>query len=95
MLYKYYQIQVIESVFATLSRNRQLNFTVVLVSGDHGELPGQKYSRLFSFFPEILQPHAFMYVPPNLFPSEQAKATFVQKFPTLQHFLHGGDTTAT
>lgn len=101
--------KTLETFFGILERNGQLNNTIVVVSGDHGDQidheKGSPYVRLSSYSPNILNPLAFLHIPKALFPSEQARETLKRNqdkvlstldiFPTMQHILYGGDVDAT
>jgi len=98
----------LKTVFSILEKNGQLNNTIIIVTGDHGEYmstDGKLYARLNSYNPYILQPLTFMHIPQALFPSNEAREKLKRNqekvlstldlFPTMQHILYGGDVEST
>ena len=97
------QDQFLQSIREILDRTGQLDNTIIIGTGDHGETIEKKHQRLLHIDPLILQPLTYMYVPRKLL-SEQQRQTLrhntdqiistLDLFPTTKHILHGGPAAA-
>jgi hypothetical protein len=97
--------KAIENIFELLSEAGELDNTIVIGSGDHGEnyperYPKESVGRLRKWTADILHPPLYMYVPRKI--SEKSAAFYhnlryntrqlistLDIFPTLMHLLHG------
>jgi len=92
----------LESLFDILSRTGQLENTIIVGSGDHGEEPFKsRYVRLGALNSHILHPAAYIYYPRNLMAHEGVaerlrrntqKMTYtLDMHPTVRSILHSVD----
>jgi len=90
----------IEDIFGYLDDARQLDNTIVVVSGDHGDMYKEHYGRLHIWDADVLRPLMFMYVPKrlstkypeivtNLNHNRQQLVSTLDLFPTMLHMLDG------
>jgi len=98
--------EYLKRLFQILDKAGQLENTIIVGTGDHGEHPDPKeYIRLKRYNSDVLHTATYMYVPQQLFPSDQSRevlryntnqtVSLLDLYPTLQHFLYGGDAPAT
>ena len=96
----------LKRLFQLLDEAGQLDNTIIVGTGDHGEHPDPKeYIRLKRYNSDVIHTATYMYVPRHLFPSDQSRellryntnqtVSLLDLYPTLQHFLYGGDAPAT
>jgi len=97
---------LLKHIFDLLKETGQLDNTIIIGSGDHGEHPDlQDYIRLKRFNSDIINTATYMYAPRHLIPSDddrqrlrhntQQAVSTLDLFPTLQHFLYGGSASET
>ena len=97
---------LLKHLFDLLEETGQLENTIIVGSGDHGEHPDlSDYIRLKRFNSDVISTATYLYAPKHLFPSEedrrqlrrntQRAVSTLDLFPTLQHFLYGGSVQDT
>jgi len=97
---------LLKHLFDLLEETGQLDNTIIVGSGDHGEHPDlQDYIRLKRFNSDVISTATYMWAPKHLFPSEedrerlrhntQQTVSTLDLFPTIQHFLYGGSVEET
>mmetsp|Transcript_32322 Transcript_32322/g.67805 ORF Transcript_32322/g.67805 Transcript_32322/m.67805 type:complete len:976 (-) Transcript_32322:11-2938(-) len=90
----------LKSLFDILSRTGQLENTIIVGSGDHGEDPFKyRYARLYSLNSHILHAAAYVYYPRFLMPHEgvaerlrrntQQLSYTLDVYPTIRSILYG------
>lgn len=89
----------LQIVFDHLNQTGQLNNTIVVGSGDHGEMLEGKGGRLWHWNPYVLQPLTYMYIPKELAAKKerdrlrrntQKLVSTLDLYPTLQRFAYSG-----
>ena len=96
--------ETLKGLFETLKKTGHSNDTIIVASGDHGEYPFKGGNRVRFVNPVILNPLAYLYVPPHFMTQEELEVlrencyktvSTLDIFPTLQHILYGGSATET
>jgi len=97
---------LLKHIFHLLEEIGQLDNTIIVGSGDHGEHPDlTDYIRLKRFNSDVINTATYLWAPRHLFPSDETRdrlrrnteqtISTLDLFPTIQHFLYGGDAHET
>ena len=91
--------EFLQGLFDILSKTGQLNNTIIIGSGDHGEhVVGRKYVRLGAYSPQILSTASYIYYPSHLMHNKSIAGrlrqntkqltTTLDLYPTIRSILH-------